>query len=237
MAFIELNSSFFDAVLRQNAMQKYLIFLPCSNYRRFKFRAAKTMRSTQSDQHRHFGTFMSLSLGRLGLVSVLCLVWLTGCGVITQPGIDDASIGAETTNLPPEPGGSALSLRDPMDDLDLGKRQFQESNFGLAEMHFRRAAEQNVGPVERNAEAWLGLAASYDRLRRFELADRAYKQAIRLIGPTAAVLNNQGYSYLMRGDLARARTTLSRARAMDPNNVYVQNNIALLEESLPTRRH
>jgi Flp pilus assembly protein TadD len=31
-------------------------------------------------------------------------------------------------------------------------------------------------------------------LRRFDLADRAYGQAIRIVGPTAEILNNQGYS-------------------------------------------
>jgi Flp pilus assembly protein TadD len=49
----------------------------------------------------------------------------------------------------------------------------------MAERYFRRAVETHAS----DAEAWVGLAASYDRLRRFDLADQAYAEAIRLVGP------------------------------------------------------
>ena len=109
---------------------------------------------------------------------------------------------------------------DPYDELSLGKKQYRANNFGLAEKHFRLAVEKHP----RDAEAWLGLAASYDRLRRFDLADRAYAQAIGILGPTVEILNNQGYSYMLRGDYKRAHATLAAALRKDPNNKYVQNN-------------
>ena len=90
---------------------------------------------------------------------------------------------------------------DPNDDLSLGKKQYRAKNFGLAENHFRHAVELHPN----DAEAWLGLAASCDRLRRFDLADRAYAQAIKIVGPVPEILNNQGYSYMLRGDYKRAR--------------------------------
>jgi Flp pilus assembly protein TadD len=116
---------------------------------------------------------------------------------------------------------------NPNDDLNLGKRHFRETNYGLAEQHFRRAVEQHP----RDAEAWLGLAASYDRLRRFDLADRAYREVLAITGPRAEVLNNQGYSYMLRGDYRRAREKLMAARGSDPKNAHVKANLALLEES------
>ena len=116
---------------------------------------------------------------------------------------------------------------DPNDELSLGKKHYRANNFGLAEKHFRLAVEKHP----RDAEAWLGLAASYDRLRRFDLADRAYSQAVGILGPTVEILNNQGYSYMLRGDYKRAHATLAAARRKDPNNKYVQNNLRLLEES------
>ena len=116
---------------------------------------------------------------------------------------------------------------DPNDELSLGKKQYRANNYGLAEKHFRLAVEKHP----RDAEAWLGLAASYDRLRRFDLADRAYSQAIGILGPTVEILNNQGYSYMLRGDYKRAHATLAAARRKDPNNKYVLNNLRLLEES------
>jgi Flp pilus assembly protein TadD len=123
-----------------------------------------------------------------------------------------------------EPG---LLGSDPNDELSLGKKHYRANNFGLAEKHFRRAVELHP----RDAEAWLGLAASYDRLRRFDLADRAYAQAIGIVGPTVAILNNQGYSYMLRGDYKRAHAALAAAQRKDPTNKYVQNNMRLLEES------
>ena len=121
----------------------------------------------------------------------------------------------------------ALLGSDPNDDLSLGKKQYRAKNFGLAEKYFRHAVEMHP----RDAEAWLGLAASYDRLRRFDLADRAYDQATRILGPTVEILNNEGYSYMLRGDYRRARDKLMAAQRRDPANKYVQNNLVLLEDS------
>ena len=123
-----------------------------------------------------------------------------------------------------EPG---LLGSDPNDELSLGKKMYRANNFGLAETHFRRAVELHP----RDAEAWLGLAASYDRLRRFDLADRAYAQAISIVGPTVEILNNQGFSYMLRGDYKRARAKLAAADRKDPGNKYVANNMHLLQES------
>ena len=67
--------------------------------------------------------------------------------------------------------------------------------------------------------------------KRFDLADRAYAKAIRLVGATPEILNNQGFSYMLRGDYARARTTLLAAQAKDPASPYIQNNLQMLDES------
>jgi Flp pilus assembly protein TadD len=125
---------------------------------------------------------------------------------------------------------------DTSDDVTVGKRHFAATNYGLAEQHFRRAVEKPTGPKTRDIEAWLGLAASYDRLRRFELADRAYGQAIATIGPTPEILNNQGYSFLLRRDFRNARKTLQRAYEKDPGNSTIQSNLALLDETERLKR-
>jgi Flp pilus assembly protein TadD len=181
-----------------------------------------------------------------------CLLWLTGCEswnktvAFLHPG-QSHSVAANASSEPasapsaaPETTGSIAAdapvaapaaPEDPNDDLSLGKRHFRERNFGLAERYFRRAVEKAPGETRRDAEAWLGLAASYDRLRRFELADRAYAHAIKILGPTPEILNNQGYSYLLRGDYRHARHKLLAARNLDPGNPYVQNNLELLAKS------
>jgi len=154
-------------------------------------------------------------------------------GSLADPANDPAADPATTasvasiTDAAPPATSSGLLGSDPNDDLSLGKKHYRAANFGLAERHFRRAVESHP----RDAEAWVGLAASYDRLRRFDLADRAYNQAIAIIGPTPEILNNKGYSYMLRGDYPRARETLLAAQVKDPSNPYIQNNLELLEKS------
>jgi Flp pilus assembly protein TadD len=149
----------------------------------------------------------------------------------TTASVDPVSGTPESTGSVPPPLGvpseSGLLGSDPNDDLSLGKKQYRANNFGLAEKHFRHAVELHPN----DAEAWMGLAASYDRLRRFDLADRAYKQATSILGPTVEILNNEGYSYMLRGDYKRARAKLRAAQHKDPGNKYVANNLKLLNES------
>lgn len=153
-----------------------------------------------------------------------------GSTVVTAPNAASASAPVfQSDVMPPK---KALMGADPYDDLSIGKRAYASGNYGLAEQHFRRATEQ----TNNDAEAWLGLAASYDRLKRFDLADRAYKNLLRLTGPTPEVLNNIGYSLILRGDYANARLKLAEAQAMDPNNAYVRANIEVLDRMVTQRK-
>jgi Flp pilus assembly protein TadD len=166
-------------------------------------------------------------------------LWLAGCSTSNKLSdmLGGKAASPETTGsiaaAPGEPASpeSGLFGANPNDDLNLGKQQYRANNFGLAERYFRRAVESHP----RDAESWLGLAASYDRLRRFDLADRAYAQVIAILGPTPEVMNNQGFSYMLRGDYKRARTTLLAAQRKDPRNKYVANNLQLLETA--QRKH
>ena len=184
---------------------------------------------------------MRSGLARALLVAISA-AWLAGCNTdgsysnqfdpktlgadafASAPPAGDLDTAALGEPAPAEPG---LLGGDPNDDLNLGKKHYLATNYGLAEKYFRRAVENHP----RDAEAWLGLAASYDRLRRFELADRAYGQAIGIVGPTVEIMNNQGYSYMLRGDYKRAREKLTTAQRQDPRNKFVANNLQLLEDS------
>ena len=141
--------------------------------------------------------------------------------IVTQPAESDHTVPPAPLAVPGHVGD------DPNDDVQRGKRYFRANDFGLAEKSFRAAAEK----YPRDPEAWVGLASSYDRLRRFDLADRAYAEAIRLVGPTPEILNDQGFSYMLRGDYERAGRLLRQAQVKDPGNPYIQANLQLLEES------
>ena len=178
---------------------------------------------------------------RLMLAAWMCLA-LAGCntaGVLFSDAAGQRAAGADAfAAASPQDGAEAsfgeatpegtLLGANPADDLSTGKAYFRAGNYGMAERYFRRAVERHPN----DAEAWLDLAASYDHLKRFDLADRAYAQAIGLAGQKVEILNNQGYSYMLRGDNARAHQKLEAARRRDPGNAYVLSNLRLLHASV-----
>lgn len=109
----------------------------------------------------------------------------------------------------------------------MGLEQYNRGNYGLSQRYFKDAVEK----APRDVTAWTGLAASYDKLRRFDLADQAYASAIRLGGVTVQILNDQGYSYMLRGNLNAARRKFDQAYSLDPGNPVIANNLELLNGS------
>ncbi|WP_245266167.1 hypothetical protein [Mesorhizobium sp. L103C119B0] len=62
----------------------------------------------------------------------------------------------------------------------------------------------------------MGLAASCDRIHRFDLADRAYGRAFKLVRATPEYYNNVGYPYLLRGKLQDARANFLKPMSWRP---------------------
>ena len=94
---------------------------------------------------------------------LLCATTLAGCGVTSgdlrlenlfakDAGKRDGVLSANATHV------------------EKGQRHYRDGAFGLAEKNFRAAVEEKPA----NAEAWIGLAASYDRLRRFRSLPLVY---------------------------------------------------------------
>lgn len=154
-----------------------------------------------------------------GLVAVLGLA--QACSLIAERRPGDAEARLRTGSLPdavpPVPADGVLGV---------AQDHFLTGNFGYAARYFEQAAAAGLGP-----EAWLGLAAAYDRLRRFDLADRAYAEAEPVVGQTATFHNNRGFSWLLRGNPARARASLGHALSLAPTDPTVLNNLALLENA------
>ena len=124
------------------------------------------------------------------------------------------------------PFDAPSSEQRPSDEpLKAGKRHFVRGEYGLAERNFRAAVEANPNSID----SWAGLAASYDHLHRFDLADRAYQHVIKLAGHTPEILNNLGYHYHLMGDRKRALEHLRIAAERDPNNTHIRGNLKLIE--------
>ena len=157
---------------------------------------------------------------------LLCAALLPGLAACQSTDLG-AALKADNGNVTASTGGALDAAARPKagdDDLRLGKEQFRNANYGLAEKHFRQAVEQSP----ENIEALIGLAAAYDQLGRFDLADRAYKEALRVGGATSAILNNRGYSFYLRRDFKKARQDFELSLRKDPDNAMAKRNMELL---------
>jgi Flp pilus assembly protein TadD len=164
--------------------------------------------------------------GRIRAFSALLLLGCLSSTLSACGSIPDLPTGAAPPTATVEE--SAEIKYYPSDQpLHTGMEYFTRGQYGIAQRHFRDAVEK----APKDPTAWIGLAASYDRLRRFDLADQAYAAAIRLTGETVQILNNQGYSYMLRGDLAKARLKFQKAYQLDPTNPTIVNNLELLNSS------
>lgn len=140
-----------------------------------------------------------------------------GCAISEPNGQDLVSVEADVR----APAVAAVTETSPH---EVGVVQFRNGEYGLAERSFRDAVVQNPA----DTKSWLGLAASYDRLKRFDMADQAYSKAIELEPGNAATWNNLGFSYLLRGDLRGASRALKRALELDGSDPQIQHNVDLL---------
>ena len=115
-----------------------------------------------------------------------------------------------------------------------GKTHFMTGQLGLAVTEFQAALAEHPGSVDiLNA-----LGATYDRLGRFDLADRYYKDAITHDPKNAQTLNNLGYSLMLRGDPKRAIALLDLAKTETPAEAVIDANLKLaksLGEAKPER--
>jgi Flp pilus assembly protein TadD len=155
------------------------------------------------------------------LLAAIAIAPLSAC---REPNMD----GLATTRTIQDPGDTKFKASD--EPYRLGVEQFNRGYYGNAQKYFQEAVEKSP----KDVDAWVSLAASYDHIRRFDLADKAYDRAIELGGKTVQLLNNQGYSYVLRGNLRKARKTFKEALKRDPDNAMVQNNLRRMEAREPS---
>ena len=155
---------------------------------------------------------------------LVCALALGGCW---DPSWRDVSEGVPPITTDTVQHDADVKYYPSDEPLRLAIENFNRGSYGVAERYFRDAVEK----APKDASAWIGLAASNDHLGRFDLADQAYASALRLVGETPALLNNRGYSYMLRGNLVAARRDLLKAYEREPGNPIIINNLKLLDGS------
>lgn len=88
--------------------------------------------------------------------------------------------------------------------------------------------------------AWNARGVLADFSQDWAAADEAYAKAAQLAPASGEVVNNQGWSLLLRGDWRRAEAVFERAAALDPRSKRIASNLELaraaLASDLPQRR-
>jgi Flp pilus assembly protein TadD len=160
---------------------------------------------------------------KTGLALAIALPLLAGCssmGSMSSFGGKQQQV-AVLANIGDYTADSALAE---------AKSHFRSGDFGHSAALYKRVVELSPN----NAEGYIGLSASYDRLRRFDLSDRVYMALFEITGGTAQYYNNVGYSYMLRGNVRAALTNFRKAQQLDPENVVVANNIQMLTNAVAT---
>ena len=112
---------------------------------------------------------------------------------------------------------------DASDPVERGRALILTGQYGLAIDGLNEVVTRDPG----NARALALLAVAYGQLKRFDLADRYHARALEIDPNSPVVLNNWGYSYLVRGDDRRATDLLERAMATSDGRPIVAANLAL----------
>ena len=155
---------------------------------------------------------------------ILALV-VGGCVLGRDKGV------ASRNPLKPLPAGSRLDVSQ--EAYSQAQTHFRNEDYGLAEVYYRKAIEVNPN----NGDAWIGLAASYDRLKRFDLAERAYRVVVKKVAIPSPCTTISAITIIC-GARRRRRASISMPpMPMDPDNPYVLNNLKLVEPFLAALRY
>ena len=106
----------------------------------------------------------------------------------------------------------------------------------------RAAAALNAATAlpDGSWRAWNARAALADFRRDWDDADQAYGRARELSPDRAEILNNEGWSRLLRGEWHQALQLLERAASLESNSPRIAGNLELaraaVAEELPRRR-
>ena len=117
-----------------------------------------------------------------------------------------------------------------------GIAALKSGNLPLARQWIGKACARS----DASWQVWNALGVVADLDQDFAAADEAYAKAAQLAPAEAEIVNNQGWSRLLRGEWAEALTILERAAALDPQSTRIKNNLELaraaVSEDLPRRR-
>lgn len=147
---------------------------------------------------------------------------LAGCA------LNDTQHSAEAT-LYGKPQISAMPLLVRGDGTSEGRYALGKYYYFQDRLDKARAAFEDALRLDpSNIDAMNGLASVYDRLGKFDVAEKIYRAALKMQPDAAYVWANLGYSLILRGDKTAAVYPLQQAVRIDPANTVARNYLASL---------
>ncbi|HEX5237994.1 MAG TPA: hypothetical protein VFW39_05980 [Sphingomicrobium sp.] len=83
-----------------------------------------------------------------------------------------------------------------------------------------------------SARAWDARGVLADLNKDWKTADESYARANSIAPTDAGIVNNQGWSMLLRGDWASAESYFRHAAELDPQSTRIRNNLELVSAAL-----
>lgn len=150
----------------------------------------------------------NVTLGLRNLALALATVSLT---------VSCVPVGAPAASGKPEASlGQGIAL--------LYQRRYDEAKAVFARLSPWKNADPRI---------LMGIAIASDMKGDFRTSDRAYDELLLRAPDQAALYNNLGYSYMLRGDLNKAGSYLKEAARRDPDNAAIKNNLKMLRGVMP----
>lgn len=137
-------------------------------------------------------------------------------GVILLP-LVVASCSSKTVEVRAMPLPESARSADAT-SMAMGRMLFERGEYALAADAFRKAVRADPD----SADAYNGLAASYDNLGRFDLSRRYYELALARAPEDGRILRNFARSMLGQGDKLAARKLLAEAAALSEGTASQQ---------------
>lgn len=104
----------------------------------------------------------------------------------------------------------------------------------------RRFIEKAIALGSPSWRVWNALGVLCDFEANWDCADAAYGSAVVLVPNQPEILNNHGWSLILRGEWASAVQSLERAAQADPKSTRIKNNLELVRAAVSAdlpRRH
>jgi len=130
----------------------------------------------------------------------------------------------------------AANPTDPIVAERAGIAALKQGNVATAMVLIDRATKS----PKASWRAWNARGVIADLQQDWRAADAAYQEAAKRSSDESEIINNQGWSLLLRGDWERAESRFERASALDPHSTRIANNLELargaVAAELPQRR-